>query len=822
MKNLFIPLLVFIGLNMNITAQEITKKEVMGDKYAFSYSFDKAIRSYTKSKSLSIDAQRRLAESYRNLNQNTQAEAVYEKIVNLPSGLIPEDYYNYAMVLKVNGKYSESLKWMEKYADLRPNDLRSKSYIANHNKLPYLLKDIGIFKIEHLTINSSAEDFGTTFYNDKVMFVSSKSTSKMIVRLYNWNQKPYWDMYVAEVDGRQLIKPEKFEKKLNGKLHDGPAGFSNNGTFVAITGNNSKDKSKDKVVELQIFFSTYTDDKWSDTEPFTLNNNEYSVGQPCLTSDGKTMYFVSDMPGGYGGADLYRIKRNEKGDWANPENLGNTINTEADEMFPFIEEKSNKLFFTSTGHYGLGGMDIFVSSLAGSGFGTVTNMGYPLNTQFDDFAFIVGKELTKGYFSSNRNNTDGDVDLFSFDLKKAIDLDVAFTVVVPEIIPVERKIREYFPLRNYVFFNTGSTEIPNRYVLLRKNQVSNFKENQVLLFTPENYSGRSERQMIVYYNVLNILGDRMLKTPTATIKLIGASDNGPEEGKLMAESIKKYLTEIWGISAERIKIEGRFKPKKPSEQIDGVLELDLLREGDRRVSIESTSPEMLLEFQSGPNAPLKTVEILVEQKPTFDSYIIFTAKGSENAFTSWSLQIIDEKGKIQYFGPFTKDEALIQGNDILGSRPEGDYKVIMIGLTNTGNTVKEETNVHLTQWTPPSDQEVMRFSIIFEFDESAVPNLYDKYLTNVVVPKIPINGTVIIHGYTDNIGNDEYNKLLSLSRANNARTIIQNALWKRNRNDVKFEVFGFGEDPLLSPFDNKFPEERFYNRTVIIDVIPAK
>jgi len=146
----------------------------------------------------------------------------------------------------------------------------------------------------------------------------------------------------------------------------------------------------------------------------------------------------------------------------------------------------------------------------------------------------------------------------------------------------------------------------------------------------------------------------------------------------------------------------------------------------------------------------------------------------------------------------------------------------MVGQTKSGVTVKKETSVHMVLWTPAENEQGMRFSIIFEFNESKAITIYEKYLTDIVTPKIPKNGTVIIHGHTDIIGEEAHNKELSLARANETRSIIENALSKAGRSDVKFEVLGFGEDQSLAPFENKFAEERFYNRTVIIDIIPPK
>ena len=404
----------------------------------------------------------------------------------------------------------------------------------------------------------------------------------------------------------------------------------------------------------------------------------------------------------------------------------------------------------------------------------------------------------------------------------AADPEVSFSVHSPGNIPVERRVRETFPLRNYVFFNLGSTEIADRYVLLRKDQVKDFKEDQLEVFTPKKLSGRSKREMIVYYNVLNILGDRMGKNPASAITLVGSSEKGPEDGKAMSESVKTYLVDVFGINASRINIEGRSKPKLPSEQVGGKLELVLLREGDRRVSIESTSPALLMEFQSGPDAPLRPVEFDAVQEAPLDSYVVFNVAGAKDAFTTWTLEITDEKGKTQYFGPYVQDNVSIPGKSILGTRPQGDFKVAMIGQTKSRKTVRKETAVHMVLWTPDKNEQGMRFSVIYEFNEATAIRIYEKYLTEIVTPKIPLNGRVIIHGHTDVIGDATNNLELSLARANDVKSIIQNSLATTGRTDVTFEVYGFGEDEKLSPFENKFPEERSYNRTVVIDIIPQK
>jgi outer membrane protein OmpA-like peptidoglycan-associated protein len=398
----------------------------------------------------------------------------------------------------------------------------------------------------------------------------------------------------------------------------------------------------------------------------------------------------------------------------------------------------------------------------------------------------------------------------------------SFSVNAPSNANTEPIVSETFPLRNYVFFDLGSTEIPARYVKLDKSQVKDFKEDQLETTKPINLSGRSDRGMIVYYNILNILGDRMQKNPNTTIKLVGASEKGPEDGKLMAESVKKYLTSIFEIAPSRITVEGRTKPKLPSEQPGGTLELELLRQGDRRVSIESASPELLMEFQSGANAPLKPIVLTGTKVAPQSSYVTFDLPGAKEAFKVWNVEVKDEKGMIQHFGPYTEETASIPTKTILGSREEGDYTIAMVGTTPDGQTVREEKQAHVVLWKPSVNEESKRFSVIYDFNNSDAIKIYEDYLSKVVTPKIPKNGRVVINGFTDVIGDATNNQELSLARANDVKQILEKSLKAAGRSDVTFVVTGNGENESLAPFDNKLPEERFYNRTVIIDVFPAK
>ena len=404
----------------------------------------------------------------------------------------------------------------------------------------------------------------------------------------------------------------------------------------------------------------------------------------------------------------------------------------------------------------------------------------------------------------------------------APEREVIFSVRAPKIVPLQRQVKETFPIRNYVFFDMGSSEIPNRYVLLNQSQATSFKEEQLQESQPENLNtGRSARQMAVYHNILNITGDRLRANPQSTITLVGASDKNPVEGKLMAENIKSYLVKIYGIDGARIITEGRDKPMIPSEQPGGTKELVLLREGDRRVDIESNSPELLLQVGGSTSPFLRPVQIRNVQRDPLDSHVIFYVEGANDLLEGWSVAITDEHGTVQHYGSFTSERASVSGRVILGDNTQGNYKIIMTGKTKTGKTITKESSVSLMKMDDPK-QEGLRYSILFDFDKSKTIESYEKFLADVVAPLVPENGTVIIHGHTDIIGEEAYNLKLSQGRAADAQRILSKALNNAGKKGVKFETYGFGKDTNIAPFENNLPEERFYNRAVIIDIIPNK
>jgi outer membrane protein OmpA-like peptidoglycan-associated protein len=396
--------------------------------------------------------------------------------------------------------------------------------------------------------------------------------------------------------------------------------------------------------------------------------------------------------------------------------------------------------------------------------------------------------------------------------------DFTFVVRAPKTMPLNRQVSETLPLRNSIFFEEGSTQVAARYINLSQSQAADFKEDQLKNEQSVNMIGRSARQLNIYHNILNILGDRLRSNPGTVISLTGASGNGPQEGRMLAEAVKGYLVTVFGIEGSRIGILGRTKPVIPSEQAGGTKELLLLRAGDRRVDITSASPQLLMEVGGD---LMKPVQIIATQADPLDSRIVLNVDSAQQLLKSWSIDVTDEEGTAQHYGPFTRNQESISGASVLGSNAGGDYKVVMTGESRKGLPVRKESVLHLMRQEETTGKN-SRYSILYEFDKSNSIASYDKFLTDVVSASITDGSMVMIHGHTDIIGEEGHNLKLSKERANDVQRILQSALVKAGKNNVKFEVTGFGEDVGNAPFENSIPEERFYNRTVIIDIIPVK
>ncbi|MCO6175401.1 OmpA family protein [Flavobacterium sp. NRK F10] len=337
----------------------------------------------------------------------------------------PESYYRYSQSLKSVGDTEKANAYLEQFSKLKPNDPRSLAYVKDKNYLTDIAKVSDRYQLEDAGINSSYSDYGPAFYKDGIVFTSSRGSGDV----HTWTNQPYSDLYYSTIgEGGKLEKAEQFDKKINTKFNESTAVFTKDGKTMYFTRNNFLDGKKGKNGNETILLKIYKarlngKGKWEDVEELPFNSNNYNCAHPALSPDEKTLYFSSDMPGGYGESDLYAVTISGENNYGSPKNLGLGINTPGRETFPFVTKK-NELFFASDGHLGLGGLDIFGVQLKSGGLDSkVYNIGRPINTEFDDFAYIIDTDNKLGYYSSNKSGGEGYDDIYRFKEKTSLPLD---------------------------------------------------------------------------------------------------------------------------------------------------------------------------------------------------------------------------------------------------------------------------------------------------------------------------------------------------------------------------------------------------------------
>ncbi|MGX7668981.1 OmpA family protein, partial [Flavobacterium pedocola] len=404
MKKTYITLsFVFAGLLASAQNKNTQEADKLYNRYEYMDAAEQYLKLVSAGKADNY-VYRQLADSYYNMFNTQEAAKWYAKATEEKQEA--EIYYRYAQMLKADGKYAESNAQMEKFAALAPNDQRAVAFKKEPDYIPRLTAQQKLFDSKTMDINSEKSDFGAVLTNDNTLyFASARNTSR---KNYGYNDEPYLDLYKAtkNADGT-YSKPTEVEG-TNSKWHDGPATISADGTTMYFASETFRDQvfDKDKAKKLKygkvgLYKATMADGKWTNIQALPLNNKDYNVGNPSISKDGKTLYFSSDMPGGVGQSDIWKVTVNGN-DYGTPENL-TAINTEGRENFPFVTDE-NKLYFSSDAKQGFGGMDVFVVDL-NKGM-EVKNVGKPVNSEKDDFAFTFNTEQKTGFFSSNRGGQD--------------------------------------------------------------------------------------------------------------------------------------------------------------------------------------------------------------------------------------------------------------------------------------------------------------------------------------------------------------------------------------------------------------------------------
>jgi peptidoglycan-associated lipoprotein len=392
--------------------------------------YSKAIESFEKAlnKKDIPNAREGLANSYRLINNTVKAEKAYADVVLQPD-TDPVNYFHYARMLQANKKYDEAKVWYNKYLSIKADDKTAQVLLASCDSSDLFMKDTLRYTVEEIRLKGLENYYTTALYKDGFIFAADHDEIDAD-KVNPWTGNSYLDLYYTENKGTdKWQEPKLIEGQVNGPYHEGPSVVAKDGKTIYFTRSNyTKTKLKkgaDNNNNLQLFRATLDGDKWKDLLMFKYNSDDYSTGHPTLSPDEKTLYFISDMPGGLGGTDIYMAKKEGEG-WGTPINLGPGINTSLDEMFPFYCAADSNLYFSSEGHTNMGGLDVFRAKDLGDGkFGRAINEGYPVNTTQDDFSFTLKSDLRNGYLSSNRLGGDK---IFTFVRKKEVP-QMAFMLV---------------------------------------------------------------------------------------------------------------------------------------------------------------------------------------------------------------------------------------------------------------------------------------------------------------------------------------------------------------------------------------------------------
>jgi outer membrane protein OmpA-like peptidoglycan-associated protein/tetratricopeptide (TPR) repeat protein len=411
MKKIYIALSFVLAFTVSQAQNKDTK---IGDKLFQNFNFIDASKAYLKLNDAGkADAYvfKQLGDCYYNIFNSVEAEKWYSQAIAKEQDA--ETYFRYAQMLKANGKYNEANTQMKTFASLAPSDKRAQNVNDDENILNKLLGKAKSFDVKSVEFNSKNSDFGAYLKSDVVYFVSARNNSR---KSYEWNNEPFLDIYTSEFKDGVANSIANAKEDLNTKFHEGPVTISADGNTIYFSRESFFDNKfvktqdkKQKLGKMNIYKATNNAGKWENVSSVSFNSKEYNTSSPSLSLDGKTLFFISDMPGTFGKTDVWKAAVNEDGTFGVPENLGEKINTEGNELSAFIAD-NNVLYYASNGKKGLGGLDVFAADLNTNS--EAVNVGKPVNSEKDDFGFTFNQQKNIAFLSSNRDGGQGSDDIY--------------------------------------------------------------------------------------------------------------------------------------------------------------------------------------------------------------------------------------------------------------------------------------------------------------------------------------------------------------------------------------------------------------------------
>lgn len=483
-KTLFTFLLVALATVAFAQSKSLSK----ANKFYKQKQYAQAIPLFEKTleEKVSTPVQTKLAFCYKSVNQIDKAEKLYSDIVYSDKPR-PITFFHYGDALMRNGKYAAAKFWFEEYLKKEPGDANTLRMIESCDRVNMIKPYFGHVEVTPFSVNSESDDNAPTMWKDQIVFCSDrKQKAKLLKQKSGVTGRDYISLYKSskQADGT-YTEPEAFSTKINGlNKNTGPISFDATGNY-AVFSRNSDIASKKDAYSLALYEAVYEEGKWKNIEQLAFCNPEANYMHPALSPDGQKLFFISDKGGGVGGTEIYIVERKEDGTWGRPKNMGGFINTEGHEGFPFYDHK-DRLFFSSKGHIGFGGYDVFFTQLQEDGsWSRPVNVGFPINSSSDDISIYVGPDDQHGMFTSGRSGTSDDI--FFFDAVQ---------------VPVETTT-------NPIAENNPTTTAPSSTAIIEP-------QKEATMTAPKVLAGTTEVETEEFESLESVVTETSANTPIAT------------------------------------------------------------------------------------------------------------------------------------------------------------------------------------------------------------------------------------------------------------------------------------------------------------------
>ena len=731
-------------------------------------NYPEAIKYYEKTLKKdpnNAETLRNIAFSHKKLKNYTAAEEYYQKTTAL-SGALASDHLHYGQVLKNNNKPTEAKKQFNLFLEKEPNNFLGKVLLNSIEEITVWEKEEKAFEIKLVeNINSAYSDFCALVFQDALIFISERQKDFVNEKTNSSTNRPYLSIFYSKKE-TNFEKIKEFSTQLSTEYHDGPVSISKDGNTIYFTRSIKGELSKKSINHSKIFQASAKGNRWKDITPMPFNSEDYSVAHPWITEDGKTLFFTSNMPGGFGGMDLYMSTKTGE-EWGKPVNLGKEINTALDEVFPYI--KDTLFYFSSDGHGGYGGLDIYsIVFKNGKAQGTPENLKAPINSPSDDFG-ITFQDKDTGYFSSNRPGGIGSDDIYSFKWEGLVQKTAITGVLQYGKLTADNTKIDLLDENDQVVQSTTTDKNGNfkfdklsmdENYLIKIDESDESKLNQAKL-----YLTNSKGEKVILANKLG-KGKFTFKALPYTYY---------DELELLVEVDESLLT---------INIFGQVYKKLPGDYSEG-MEILILDEDGNVIGKARTD---------------KDGKFVFDKLAPDEIYLFMLEEGDGN----FNVILLDENGKVI-------DAAKKSGGKFKYHRLTSDKTIITL-INEIDEVIKIAEN-----------ENFIISKILYDYDSYEINEPSKKELDKLItILKKNKNIGVELSSHTDDIGSAKFNLDLSQKRADAAVEYILSKGIEKKRIIAK----GYGKAHPIAP--NKLangddnPEGRAKNRRTEFKVIKVK